>query len=123
MCNVSRCCKNSDRTFHAVQLVALQDIYKVFVANLKRIDVMISWPYYLRMLLCITKVLKGYKYVITFLLAMNFLVFGQDYENDDLFNALTAVVALMTLIDFTLSYARRFYSSMGNPSAVKGLKA
>ena len=36
-------------------------------------------------------------------------------------NALTAVGALMTLIDFTLSNARRFYSSMGNPSEVKGL--
>jgi len=29
-----------------------------------------------------------------------------------------AVGALMTHIDFTLSNARRFYSSMGNPSAV-----
>ena len=38
-----------------------------------------------------------------------------------LFNALTAVGALMTLKDFVLSNARRFYSSMGNPSAVKGL--
>ena len=28
----------------------------------------------------------------------------------------------MTLIDFTLSNARRFYSSMGNPLAVKGLE-
>ena len=28
----------------------------------------------------------------------------------------------MTLIDFNLSNARRFYSSMGNPLAVKGLK-
>ena len=27
----------------------------------------------------------------------------------------------MTLIDFTLSNARRFYSSMGNPTGVKGL--
>ena len=27
----------------------------------------------------------------------------------------------MTLIDFTLSDARRLYSSMGNPWAVKGL--
>ena len=36
-------------------------------------------------------------------------------------NALTAVRALMTFIDFTLSNARRFYSSMGKPSAVKGL--
>ena len=30
-------------------------------------------------------------------------------------NALTAVGALVTLIDFTGSNARRFYSSMGNP--------
>ena len=30
-------------------------------------------------------------------------------------NALTAVGALMTLIDFTLSNARRFYSLIGNP--------
>ena len=29
----------------------------------------------------------------------------------------------MTLIDFTLSNPRRFYSSMGNPLVVKGLKA
>lgn len=53
------------------------------VANLKRIHVMISWPDYLRMLLCITKISKGCKYVITFLLAINFLIFGRDYENDD----------------------------------------
>ena len=38
-------------------------------------------------------------------------------------NALTAVGALMTLIDFTLSNARRFYSSMGNRLAVKGSTA
>ena len=38
------------------------------------------------------------------------------------FKALTAVGFLMTLIDFTLSNARRFYSSMWNPLAVKGLK-
>ena len=38
------------------------------------------------------------------------------------FNALTAVGALMTLKDFTLSNTRRFYSSMGNPLAVKGLR-
>ena len=52
-----------------------------------------------------------------------------DWEEEDFgrlwtmpfLNALTAVVALMTLTDFTLSNARRFYSSMGNPSAVKGL--
>ena len=36
-------------------------------------------------------------------------------------NALTAVGALMTLIDFTLSNARRFYSSIGNPLGGKGL--
>ena len=36
-------------------------------------------------------------------------------------NALTAVGALVTLIDFTLSNARRFYSSVGNPLTVKGL--
>ena len=36
-------------------------------------------------------------------------------------NALTTVGALMTLKDFTLSNARRFHSSMGNPLAVKGL--
>ena len=36
-------------------------------------------------------------------------------------NALTAVGALRVLSDFTLSNARRFYSSMGNPLAVKGL--
>ena len=29
----------------------------------------------------------------------------------------------MTLIDFTLSNARRFYSSMGNPLAAKGLSS
>ena len=39
-----------------------------------------------------------------------------------IFTALTAVSALMTVIDFTLSNARRFHSSMGNPLAVKGLK-
>ena len=37
-------------------------------------------------------------------------------------NALTAVGTLMTLIDFTVSNVRRFYSSIGNPLAVKGLK-
>ena len=35
---------------------------------------------------------------------------------------LTAERALRALIDFTLSNARRFYSSMGNPLAGKGLK-
>ena len=38
-------------------------------------------------------------------------------------NALTAVGALRALIDFTLSNARRFYSSIGNPLAAKGLTA
>ena len=37
-----------------------------------------------------------------------------------LFNSLTAVLALGALIDFTLSNARRFYLSMGNPLTVKG---
>ena len=36
-----------------------------------------------------------------------------------LINAFTAVGALRALIDFTLSNAKRFYSSMGNPLAVK----
>ena len=38
-------------------------------------------------------------------------------------NPLTPVSAKwqMALIDFTLSNARRFYSSMGNPAAVEGL--
>ena len=34
----------------------------------------------------------------------------------------TAVGAFITLIDFTLSNVRGFYSSMGNPLAVKGLR-
>ena len=38
-------------------------------------------------------------------------------------NPLTAEWALRALIDFTLSNARRFYSSMGNPLAGKGLTA
>ena len=37
-------------------------------------------------------------------------------------NAFTAVGALRALIDFTLSNARRFYSSMGKPLVVKGLR-
>ena len=36
-------------------------------------------------------------------------------------NALTAAGTLRILIDFTLSNARLFYSSVGNPLAVKGL--
>ena len=35
-------------------------------------------------------------------------------SEENLTNALTAVGALMTLVDFTLSNARRFYSSMTN---------
>ena len=38
------------------------------------------------------------------------------------FNPLSAERALRALIDFTLSNARRFYSSMGNPLDGKGLK-
>ena len=36
-------------------------------------------------------------------------------------NPSVSVSALMILIDFTLSNARRFYSSMGNPSDTEGL--
>ena len=35
---------------------------------------------------------------------------------------LTLSLSRVTLIDFTLSNASRFYSSMGNPTGVKGLK-
>ena len=38
-----------------------------------------------------------------------------------LFNPLTAEWVLRALTDFTLSKARQFYSSMGNPLAGKGL--
>ena len=38
------------------------------------------------------------------------------------FNPLTAEWALRALVDFTLSNARRFYSSMGNPLDGKGLR-
>ena len=38
-----------------------------------------------------------------------------------LINALTAVGAFMIFIDFSLSNVRRFYPSMGNPLALKGL--
>ena len=41
------------------------------------------------------------------------------WQKDNSFNALPALV---TLIDFTLSNARRFYSSMENPLAVKELR-
>ena len=39
-----------------------------------------------------------------------------------MFNPLTAEWALGALKDFTLSNARRFYSSMGNPLDGKGLR-
>jgi len=42
-------------------------------------------------------------------------------EIDWNFNPLTAEWALRALINFTLSNARRFYSSMGNPLDGKGL--
>ena len=45
----------------------------------------------------------------------------QDRKHRIFFNVLTAVGAIMTLTDFTLSNARRFYSSMGTPLGVKGL--
>ena len=54
----------------------------------------------------------------------NNLYFDFDFQQlllITLINALTAVGALVTLRDFTLSNARRFYSSMGNPLAGKGL--
>ena len=41
---------------------------------------------------------------------------------DNVINPSVSVSALMTLLDFTLSKARRFYSSMGNPSDTEGLK-
>ena len=40
-----------------------------------------------------------------------------------LLNPSVSVSALMTLTDFTLSNARRFYSSMGNPSDTEGLNS
>ena len=43
------------------------------------------------------------------------------YEYIEDLNPLTAEWALRALIDFTLSNARRFYSSMGNPLDGKGL--
>ena len=39
-----------------------------------------------------------------------------------LINPFRSVGALMALIDFNMSNVRRFYLSMGNPLAVKGLK-
>ena len=60
--------------------------------------------------------LGGWRYNILFQLCAAFV--NLQFH---LTGALTAVGALMTLIDFTLSNARRFYSSMGNRLAVKGL--
>ena len=42
--------------------------------------------------------------------------------NTQLNPLIRSIGALITLIDSTLSKARRFYSSMGNPSDIKGLK-
>ena len=42
--------------------------------------------------------------------------------NTQLNPLIRSIGALITLIDSTLSNARRFYSSMGNPSDIKGLK-
>ena len=39
-----------------------------------------------------------------------------------LLNPSLSVTALMTLVDFTLSNAKRFYSSMANPSDTEGLR-
>jgi len=44
-----------------------------------------------------------------------------NFDNFVDFNALTAAGPLLTRMDFTLSRARRFYSSMGNPFVVKRL--
>ena len=41
--------------------------------------------------------------------------------NDVPINPFTAIRAHRALRDFTLSNARRIYSSMGNPMAVRGL--
>ena len=46
-----------------------------------------------------------------------------DNNDIDIINPLTAEWALRALIDFTLCNARRFYSSMGNPLAGKGLRS
>ena len=46
---------------------------------------------------------------------------GIAFEKEGANNALTAVGAFMTLIDFSLSNARRFYMSMGKLLAVKGI--
>ena len=54
---------------------------------------------------------------------LNLLVEGESLSWLDFLqhSPLTAEWALRALIDFTLSKARRFYPSMGNPSAGKGL--
>ena len=48
-------------------------------------------------------------------------VVGVSVGVSNITNPLTAVGALRALIDFTLSNARRFYSSMGDPLAVKNV--
>ena len=50
---------------------------------------------------------------------------GLSFLSKSLFNPSVSVRALMTLIEFTLSNARRlnFYSSMGTPSDTEGLTA
>ena len=56
---------------------------------------------------------------------ISFAGYIDNINNNDIniyVNPLTAVGARRALIlDFTLSNTRRFYSSMGNPLAVKGL--
>ena len=42
--------------------------------------------------------------------------------NTSAINPFSSIGTLVTLIDFTLSNARRFYSAMGNPLDMKELK-
>ena len=78
--------------------------------------------------------MKGYGVIIIidvwFKIALFFHPFFLDWEEkcsrnltlrSKVFNPLTAEWALRALRDFTLSNARRFYSSMGNPLDGKGL--
>jgi len=50
------------------------------------------------------------------------ITFDSHLKSTAYVNPLTAELALRALIDFTLSNARRFYSSRGNPLAGKGLR-
>ena len=67
---------------------------------------------------------------VTFIIAMVMTILpntvARSFSTKDGFraviNPLTAKWALRALIDFILSNARRFYSSMGNPLAGKGLR-